>query len=152
MFDIGWMEMVVIGTVALIVVGPKDLPAMFRTAGNFMAKARGMARDFQRSMEQAAKEAGLDEVTKGMSSLNNPSLNSATSSAREYAKAMAGAATSPKPVATRVASPAVPVVAPDLVVIDPGAPLTEPVKAVVKRKPVMRAKVPKPAATKAGAE
>ena len=53
MFDIGWSELLLIGVVALIVVGPKDLPRMFRTLGQFTARARHMARDFQRAMEDA---------------------------------------------------------------------------------------------------
>ena len=56
MFDIGWGELFLIGVVALIVVGPKELPGLFRTVGNFTGKARGMAREFQRSLEQAANE------------------------------------------------------------------------------------------------
>ncbi len=55
MFDIGWTELLVIGIVALIVVGPKDLPLMFHALGQFTAKARGMAREFQRAMEDAAE-------------------------------------------------------------------------------------------------
>ena len=54
MFDVGWSELLVIGIVALIVVGPRDLPGMFRALGRFTAKARGMAREFQRAMEAAA--------------------------------------------------------------------------------------------------
>ena len=50
MFDIGWTELMVVGVVALIVIGPKDLPDMFRTMGRFTAKARSMARDFQRAI------------------------------------------------------------------------------------------------------
>ena len=62
MLDIGMSEMVVIGVVALIVVGPKDLPMMFRKVGNFVGKARGMARDFQSAMHDAAEESGVNDI------------------------------------------------------------------------------------------
>lgn len=62
MFDIGWSELLIVGVVALIVVGPKELPRMFRTVGQFVGKARGMAREFQRAMERAADEAGVKDV------------------------------------------------------------------------------------------
>jgi len=62
MFDIGWTELLVIGIVALIVVGPKDLPGMFRTLGRFTGKAKAMARDFQSAMNEAADEAGVKDV------------------------------------------------------------------------------------------
>lgn len=64
MFDIGLSEMLVVGVVALIVVGPKELPGMFRTVGRYVGKAKGMAREFQRSMEDAADATGLKDVTK----------------------------------------------------------------------------------------
>jgi sec-independent protein translocase protein TatB len=93
MFDIGWSELLLIGIVALIVVGPKELPGLFRTVGRYMGKARGMAREFQRSMEQAADDTGLKEAASGLKSLDRLNLHSATTSARKYA---ASAVTDPK--------------------------------------------------------
>ena len=61
MLDIGWQELLVIGVLALLVVGPKELPKLLRTVGQWAGRARSMARDFQRSMEDAAREADLDE-------------------------------------------------------------------------------------------
>ena len=66
MFDLGMMELLVIGIVALIVVGPKDLPGLFRTVGNFVGKMKGMAREFQRSMVDAAKASGMGDVMDGV--------------------------------------------------------------------------------------
>ncbi|WP_413868863.1 Sec-independent protein translocase protein TatB, partial [Albidovulum sp.] len=72
MFDIGWMELMVIGVVALIVIGPRDLPEMFRQIGRVTGKLRQMAREFSRAMEQAANESGVNEVRKDLKSLSNP--------------------------------------------------------------------------------
>ncbi|WP_138469901.1 Sec-independent protein translocase protein TatB [Poseidonocella sp. HB161398] len=72
MFDIGWTELVVIGVVALIVVGPKDLPVMFRTLGQFTGKARAMAREFTSAMNAAADEAGVKDVEKSLRDISNP--------------------------------------------------------------------------------
>ncbi|MGE4610559.1 MAG: Sec-independent protein translocase protein TatB [Paracoccaceae bacterium] len=63
MFDIGFSELMVIGVVSLIVVGPKDLPGMFRTVGRYVGKAKSMAREFQRSMEDAADASGMSDIT-----------------------------------------------------------------------------------------
>lgn len=66
MLDLGWSELLLIGVVALIVVGPKDLPHLFRQLGRFTAKARSMAREFSSAMEDAAKSSGLDEASKSI--------------------------------------------------------------------------------------
>ncbi|MDG1118907.1 MAG: Sec-independent protein translocase protein TatB [Flavimaricola sp.] len=72
MFGMGWSEMVLIGIVALIVVGPKDLPGMFRTLGQFTGKARGMAREFSKAMEAAADESGVKDISKTIKAASNP--------------------------------------------------------------------------------
>lgn len=102
MFDIGWGELFLIGIVALIVVGPKELPGLFRTVGVLTGKARAMARDFQRTLEQAADESGMSEVSKSLKSLERINLNSPGEAARTYATraatgAAAGAATAGAP-------------------------------------------------------
>ncbi|MFT4714874.1 MAG: sec-independent protein translocase protein TatB [Paracoccaceae bacterium] len=88
MFDIGMVELLVIGVVALIVVGPKDLPGMFRTLGQFTAKARSMAREFQRSMEDAADESGIGDIAgdlKKATSVKNFGLDSVKSAVSDFA-------------------------------------------------------------------
>ena len=72
MFGLGWGELVVVGLVALIVVGPKDLPVMFRTLGKFMGRARGMAREFTSAMNDAADSSGMGAVARDLRKLSNP--------------------------------------------------------------------------------
>jgi sec-independent protein translocase protein TatB len=64
MFDIGWSEMLVVGVVALVVIGPKELPAALRTAGRMVGKARGIASEFRQHWDDAMREAELDEIRK----------------------------------------------------------------------------------------
>lgn len=71
MFDLGMSELLVIGIVALIVIGPKDLPELFRSLGRFTAKMRGMAREFSRAMEAAADEAGVKDVAKDLKNVTS---------------------------------------------------------------------------------
>jgi sec-independent protein translocase protein TatB len=61
-FDIGWSEMAVVLLVALVVIGPRDLPRVARTMGKWVAKGRSMAREFQSALEDMAREAELDKV------------------------------------------------------------------------------------------
>jgi sec-independent protein translocase protein TatB len=64
MFDIGWGELVVIGIVALIAIGPKELPTVLRTLGQYMAKVRRMASEFQGQFQEAMREAELHDLKK----------------------------------------------------------------------------------------
>ena len=64
MFDIGWGELVVIGVVALIAIGPKELPAVLRATGQWMGKVRRMANEFQDQFREAMREAELDDLKK----------------------------------------------------------------------------------------
>ena len=64
MFDIGWSELVVIGVVALIAIGPKELPGVLRTVGQWMGKARRMAAEFQGQFNEAMREAEMADIKK----------------------------------------------------------------------------------------
>ena len=79
MFGLGWAEMMVVAVVALIVIGPKELPVVFRKLGQFVGKAKAMAREFTRAMNQAADDSGMTEavdtmnsITDGVSKVNKP--------------------------------------------------------------------------------
>ena len=70
MLDMSWGEVLVIGAVALIVIGPKDLPKALRTVGKMTAQVRRMAGEFQSQFNEAMREAELDEIKKTVSGLN----------------------------------------------------------------------------------
>ena len=69
--DIGWSELLLIGVVALIVIGPRDLPHMFRVLGRITAKARAMAREFSSAMEDAARDTGLSDAANSLNDLRD---------------------------------------------------------------------------------
>jgi sec-independent protein translocase protein TatB len=72
-FGVGYSELFVLALIAVIVIGPKDLPKVLRSFGRMMTKMRGMAREFQGHVDSAMKDAGLDDVKKdiqGLKSLN----------------------------------------------------------------------------------
>src|SRR6202453_5071169 len=64
MFDIGWSELVVIAVVALIAIGPKELPGVLRMVGQWMGKARKMAAEFQGQLQEAIREAEMADLKK----------------------------------------------------------------------------------------
>jgi sec-independent protein translocase protein TatB len=64
MFDIGWTELLLIAVVAIVVIGPKDLPRAMRAVGHWTGKVKRMAGDFQRQFNEALREADLGDVKK----------------------------------------------------------------------------------------
>jgi sec-independent protein translocase protein TatB len=69
MFDISWSEFLLIGVVALIVIGPKELPGVLRTLGQYTRKVRGMAADFQNQFQEAMREAEMGDLKKQVDDL-----------------------------------------------------------------------------------
>jgi sec-independent protein translocase protein TatB len=64
MFDIGWGELLLVGVVALIAIGPKELPTVMRSVGHWMGKIRRMASEFQGQFQEALREAEMDDLKK----------------------------------------------------------------------------------------
>lgn len=62
MFDIGWSEIFVIAVIALLVIGPRDLPKVLREIGRWARAARRLAREFQASLDDALRESEIDEL------------------------------------------------------------------------------------------
>ena len=71
MLDMSWGEVMLIGGVALIVIGPKDLPKALRTVGQITSKLRRMAGEFQMQFNEAIREAELDEVRREVDGIRN---------------------------------------------------------------------------------
>jgi sec-independent protein translocase protein TatB len=110
MFDIGWGELLVIGIVALVVIGPKELPGVVRTLGQTMAKLRRMATDFQNQFNEAMREAELADLKKDAekmieSATGAISYNPIEKAGEELQKAVEDATTLP-PAASVIAPPA----------------------------------------------
>jgi sec-independent protein translocase protein TatB len=106
---IGGLEILVIGLLALIVVGPKDLPLMMRKVGQFLARARAMANEFRSSFDEMARQAELDELRKEVEALRNaqamPLGAEAEEAFRDIDKSLKEPLAVPPPVATPVPVP-----------------------------------------------
>jgi sec-independent protein translocase protein TatB len=81
--DIGAAELMVIAVVALIVVGPKDLPVLLRRLGQFMAKLRGMASEFRASFDEMARQSELDELRREVAAMRRGEFGEVSASAIE---------------------------------------------------------------------
>lgn len=103
MFDIGWSEMLVVGAVALVVIGPKDLPAAFRQAGRWMGAVRRIASDFQGQVNAAMRDAELDELRREVRGIKDDidGLGDPVVSRAPEMKALPKPKTKPKPKAKR---------------------------------------------------
>ena len=110
MFDIGWRELVVIGIVALIAIGPKELPGALRTAGQWIGKVRRMAGEFQGQFQEAMREAEMADLKKQVDEITTAatSFDPLATANKEIEKAVSDATT-----------PATPP-------LEPAAPSTEP--------------------------
>ncbi|WEK49304.1 MAG: Sec-independent protein translocase protein TatB [Candidatus Kaistia colombiensis] len=144
MLDIGWSEILVIAVVAIVVVGPKDLPPMLRALGRTVSKMRKMAGEFQGQFNEALKEAELDDVKKSFDELRglNP-LNDIKDSLNPLSGPIAKP--SPAPVPPSADQPAQLLAAAD---VEPAKPLEVPAvvaEPVAAPKPKRAAKAAQPA-------
>ena len=148
MFDIGWGELVVIGIVALIAIGPKELPTVLRTLGQYMGKVRRMASEFQGQFQEAMREAELVELKKQAEDLKSSvsdlgNLEPLADTQKKIASAFDDAAKpelpksdSPSAVETTEAAPPPPI---DVALPEPPPPVSEKDFATVESPPPKQA-------------
>src|SRR5215470_7188631 len=105
MFDIGWSELVVIAVVALIAIGPKELPGVLRMVGQWMGKARKMAAEFQGQFQEAMREAEMADIKKSFDEVKEAATGfSGANVMTELQKDVTDALAIDKPVDAQVAS------------------------------------------------
>jgi len=90
MFDIGWSEMAIIALVALIVIGPKDLPRTMKTVAQWMRKARSLTREFQSGIDEMVREAELEDARKALEATRRGNLEKTISNAVDPDNEVAG--------------------------------------------------------------
>ena len=76
MFDIGWQELFILAVLAIIVIGPKDLPRTIKTVTGWLRKARSMARELQSGIDDVVREAEIDELQREANKIDNYDLES----------------------------------------------------------------------------
>ena len=75
MFDIGWQELIILAVLAIIVIGPKDLPRAVRTVTRWVRKARGMARELHNGLDDMVREAEINEIKDEANSVMSDHIN-----------------------------------------------------------------------------
>jgi sec-independent protein translocase protein TatB len=147
MFEIGWGELLIIGIVALIAIGPKELPTLFRTLGQWTNKLRRMASEFQSQFQEAMREAELADIKKQVDDMTSQAQSYASfdpvaevrreldSTQQQIENAMAEkpAPTTSPPVATEPS--AAPAIAPSTDVAAPSSSSSEPTATADAAKP-----------------
>ncbi len=78
MFDLAWSELLLVAVLAIVFIGPKDLPKVLRTLGEYAGKMRAMAREFQTAFDDMARESELDELRKQVAELRNSTMKPLT--------------------------------------------------------------------------
>src|SRR5215471_11728993 len=71
MFDLGWGKIIIIAVIALVVIGPKELPGVLRTVGQWMGKVRRMASEFQSQFQEAMREAEMADIKKQVDEMSS---------------------------------------------------------------------------------
>ncbi len=150
MFEIGWGELLIIGVVALIAIGPKELPGVLRTLGQWMSKLRRMASEFQSQFHEAMREAEMADLKKQVDDMTSQAQSYASfdpvaevrreldSTQQQIESAMADKPTEASPVAAEPsAAPAgaTPAIAPSTDVAAPSSGSSEPPAAADAAKP-----------------
>jgi sec-independent protein translocase protein TatB len=135
--DLSWSELLVVGIVALVIIGPKDLPGMFRELGRFTAKLRAMGREFSRAMEQAAKETGVREVAEDLKKVTSPKamgLDAVRSAADKFEKWDPLKSATPAAAKPPVTPPPMPPAAAPVTALGPGVAAAGPATAALAEK------------------
>jgi sec-independent protein translocase protein TatB len=126
MFDLGWGKIIIIAVIALVVIGPKELPAVLRTVGQWMGKIRRMAAEFQGQFQEAMREAEMADLKKSIDAITDATrgIGSGFDPIGSVSKDIESAFQE-KPAATTSATPAVTTDSADATLPAP-APTTEP--------------------------
>lgn len=122
MFDVGWSELLIIGIVALLVVGPKELPALLRTIGRYMGTLRRQANEFRAQFDEAMRETEFEQLRKDVEAIKSDAETSLRSAEHSVQSEIAQARTELDSVALAAAKP------PESIEHQPDVAGTEPAK------------------------